>query len=91
MKFLKQKRGQMIFLALMVFVIVFAAIVQLILPIQQQIVTARASDKLDCNNSSISVGTKGACVLVDLSLPYFIGVAIAGAASYFTLKKGSFG
>lgn len=91
MKLFKQKKGQIIFLAIMVFIIVFAAIIQLIIPFKEQIITARASDKLDCDNSSISVGTKGACILVDLSLPYFIGVVLAGAASYFTLKKGTFG
>ena len=75
----------------MVFIIVFAAVVQLITPLKDQINTARAADKLDCTNTTISVGQKGACVIVDLGLPYFLGIVIAGAASYFGLKKGMFG
>jgi len=88
---IKGKKSQLVFPAIMVFIIVFAATVQLITPIKDQIITARDTDKLDCTNTSISVGQKGACILVDLALPYFLGITLAGAASYFTLKKGMFG
>jgi hypothetical protein len=86
-KMLKRKRGQLIFLGIMVFVIVFATAVQLIRPIKDQIILARNPDKLDCDNGSISFGQKSSCVLVDLGLPYFFATVLASAASYLTLKR----
>lgn len=77
-------KGQAVFLGIMVFVMVFIVMVQFITPIKNQISEARASDKLDCTNSSISVGVKGTCVIVDWYLPYFMGVVIAGGAGFMT-------
>lgn len=92
MKLLKDKKGQQIFVGIMVFIMVLAAVIVLITPIKSQITSARATNKLDCSNSSISVGQKGGCILVDLALPYFIGITLAAAASYITMKKiGVFG
>lgn len=92
MQLSKNKKGQQIFVGIMVFIMVFAAVVSLITPIKGQITTARSISNLDCSNDSISVGQKGGCILVDLALPYFIGIALASAAGYITMKKiGVFG
>ena len=81
---LNNKKGQAVFLGIMVFVMVFIVAVQFITPIKDQISDARSTDKLDCTNSSISVGTKGTCVIVDWYLPYFMGVVIAAGAGFLT-------
>lgn len=85
------KRGQMVFIAMMTFIMVIITVVVLIEPLKDQIVTARDSSHLDCDNSSISVGRKGTCVVVDFTLLYFVGSAIACAAAYFGVKRLSGG
>ena len=59
------KRGQQIFIGIMVAVMVFIVLVQFINPIKGQIDTARNTDNLDCTNTANTVGTKGSCVIVD--------------------------
>jgi len=85
------KKGQMVFVAIMVFIMVIITVVTLIEPLKDQITTARDSDHLDCDNASISVGTKATCVVTDFTLFYFVGVAIASAAAYFGIKRLSGG
>lgn len=80
-----------IFMSIMVFIIVFAAVVQLMPSIKIQIDQARDVSHLDCTATDLSVGDRASCILVDLILPYFVGMALAGAAAYFTLKQGQFG
>ena len=60
---------------------VFIVLVQLIGPLKTQIVDARAVSNLDCGNASISASQKGACVIIDWTLPYYIGMAIVVGAS----------
>lgn len=88
---MKGKKGQAIFLSIMVFIIVFAAAIQLIPSIKIQVDDARSASKLNCTSADLSVGEQGGCILVDLVLPYFFGIVIAGAAAYFTLRRGQFG
>ena len=78
---MKNKRGQTLMVALMIGIFVFMMAMVFIDPIKDVITTSRGASQLDCTNSSISDGTKMTCLLVDLVLPYFIGVvlAIAGA------------
>ena len=86
----KGKKGQFIFLGIMIAVMVFIVLVQLITPIKDSIVDARDADHLDCTNSTNSVGTKATCVIVDFSLFYFVGVMLAvavGGIGGFAVKK----
>ncbi len=74
-------RSQAIFVGIMVMMMVFIVLVQLIGPLKEQIVLARDTNNLDCGNSSIPASNKGACVIIDWTFPYYIGMAIAVGAS----------
>lgn len=71
------KKGQVALFGVMVAVFLFFAAVALIPAIKDNIVIARDATHLDCDNTSISTGQKATCLIVDLYLPYYIGVAIA--------------
>ena len=76
------KKGQWVLVGIMVFIMTFIVIVQFIPILKDQIITARSSPYLDCTNSTITTGTKMTCIVTDLTLFYFVGVAIAAAAGY---------
>lgn len=80
------KKAQQIMVGIMIMIIVFIALVQFIEPLKTTIIQARNPSNLDCENSSISVGQRGTCILVDLSLFYYFGVAMAGAAGFVGVK-----
>ena len=85
LKIFKQKKGQQIFIGIMTAVLVFIALVQLINPIKDQVTTARST--MDCTNTDISTGTKGACVIVDWYLPYFLAAGIAVSVGFITQRR----
>lgn len=84
---IKIKNSQAIFVGIMIFIMVLIATISLIPLFKSEITTARDTTHLDCGNSSITPGTKMTCVLVDLSMFYFIGISIASAAGYITMRK----
>lgn len=86
-KLFRNKRGQMVLIGIMVFVMVFIMAVQFIQPIKDQVVTARDSTNLDCTNASISTGQRMTCIAVDIVLPYFFATVLAAGAGYLTLKN----
>lgn len=75
-------RGQAILTGIMIFVMVFLALVTFIDPIKDQVTSTRSSGNLDCANGSISAGNKALCILVDFSPFYFFGMGLAAAAAY---------
>jgi len=81
------KRGQLAFLGVMLFMMMFIAIVALIDPLKDQIALARDPDHLDCANSSISVGQQMSCIVVDWTFIAFIGVGIGCALGYIGLRN----
>ena len=81
------KKGQAIFVGIMIAIMVFITAIVLIEPLKEVITTGRSVGYLDCTNTSISVGTKATCILVDLWLFYFVGVVIAGGLSFVAAKK----
>lgn len=81
------KKGQAIFVKIMIFIIALIAIVQFVQPVKNEVITARNPTNLDCTNSSISTGQKMGCVIVDVTLPYFIGIAIAVAGGFMAIKS----
>ena len=90
----KKATGGMIFFGMMIGVMIWIAFTQLLGPITDATTTARSVSQLDCDNSSISIGTKGTCVIVDWTLFGYAGAVIAaiiGAAGGgfidFQLKK----
>lgn len=85
------KKGEAIFLGIMVAIMVFLSLVVMIEPLKDGITLGRDSDHLDCTNSTISTGVKATCILVDLWLFYFVGAGIAisiGAIGAFSKRKG---
>lgn len=83
---LKNNNGQALLVGLMIFAMVFVTAIILIDPMKDIIVDARNADNLDCGNTSITTGQKATCLIVDLWLPYFIGVVLAAGASFVTWK-----
>ena len=79
---MKSKKAQGILVGIMMFVVAFIVIVQFIGPIKDQITTARNPSSLDCTNTSITTGDKSTCVVVDITLFYFVGMAIGAAAIF---------
>lgn len=79
------KKGQAAIYGLMVAVIIFLAAMAFIPAFQDTIDTARTD--LDCTNASISTGEKGTCLIVDLTMPYFIGAVLIAGFGYIFVRK----
>ncbi len=73
----KKATGAMIFFGMMMGVMIWIAFTQLLGPVTDALGNARAADQLDCDNESISMGTKGTCVIVDWTLFGWAGAVIA--------------
>ena len=67
----------MIFFGMMISVMIWITFTQLLGPIQDSLEDARSVQQLDCANSSISIGTKATCVIVDYTLFGWAGAVIA--------------
>lgn len=80
------KKGQAVFIGIMITIMVFITLVIMIEPLKQVVVIARDVDHLDCTNTSISIGQSAACIIVDWYMFYFIGVAMAASTAYFGLR-----
>lgn len=74
------KRGQVIFVTLMIVIVVIVLALAFAFPVKQA--TTQARSDMNCSNSSISDYDKAGCITSDLTLFYFIGGAIflAGVA-----------
>jgi len=84
---MKHKKAQAILVGVMIAFIILIALIQLIDPLKEQITTVRNADNLDCANSSITTGQKSTCILVDMSMFYFVGVSLAAAIGFITLRR----
>ena len=80
------KKGQTMIVGLMVGVMIFMLAMVFINPIKSVIKEARNETQLDCNNASITDGEKSTCLIVDLILPYFIGLVCAVAGGWIFAK-----
>ena len=83
---MKNKKGQMALVGLMVGIMIFMLAMIFIDPIGDVIDEARGTDQLDCSNSSISDGYKATCLIVDLIMPYFIAVVLAVGGAWISAK-----
>ena len=69
---MKNKRGQTLGIAIVVAVVVFVIGFMSLNFIMPEVTRATNTDNLDCDNSSISDGTKLTCLAADITIPYFI-------------------
>jgi len=77
-------KAQAVLVGLMIGILAFFFAMTVIDSMGDVITESRSSTQLDCSNSSISDGHKGACLIVDVSLPVFIGVVVGLAFAYVT-------
>ena len=82
----KNRKGQVLFYAFMVGLVVIILALALAPAIKQSTDTARNTDNMDCDNSSISDFQKGACISTDMTLFYFVGGLIFIGGVIFTAK-----
>lgn len=89
---MRNKRGQAIFFTLMLAVTVIILALALAFPVKEAIDNTTNNSgnslvsNLDCNNDSISNFDKGACVITDISMAYFIGGLLFLVGSILTAK-----
>lgn len=70
---IKNKRGQSLGLGVITAIMIFIIGMTCINFLKTDITSARSSSGLDCSNTTgISDGTKITCLVVDLTIPYFI-------------------
>jgi len=81
-----KSKGQTAMVGLMIGVFVFMMAMIFIDPLSDVITEARNDTQLNCSSSTISDGKKMTCLMVDLILPYFIGVVIAVAGGWIGAK-----
>lgn len=72
----------------MMFVMVFICAVILTAPLRSFIDTARDSSHLDCDATGNTLGVTLTCIIVDLTLFFFIGALIAGGISLMSKQTG---
>jgi Trk-type K+ transport system membrane component len=83
------RKGQVIIFALMIIVVIFILALAFIYPVNEGITNARnvtAGGGMDCSNSSISNYNKAACMVADITLPYFIIGLLAIGGAFFGAK-----
>lgn len=80
------RKAQQAIAGWMIAIILFIAAVQMINPMKSFASTARNSANLDCDNSSITLGEKSTCVMIDFFTFYFIGMALVAGAVFFGAK-----
>lgn len=73
----KKAAGGMVFFGMMLSVMIWITFTQLLGPVKDNLEIARSPSQLDCGNSSISIGTKATCVVVDWTLFGWAGAIIA--------------
>jgi len=82
-----KKKGQAAVYGLMVAIFVILVSIMLAEPLRDTIDIGRSPSNLDCGNSSISTGTKLSCLVVDLTMPYFLAVVIVAGAGYVFVRR----
>ena len=80
------RKGQAALVALAIGIFIFFLGLSFIDPLKDVITEARAVGQLDCDNSSITDGTKTTCLIVDLILPYFIITILAIAGAWISAR-----
>ena len=83
------KKGQVLILGLMIAIFYFFFAVIAIPVIKEGITIARDATHLNCSSAVLTTGNQMTCLIVDLYLPYFIGIVIAVGISFMLVKGTS--
>lgn len=81
------KRGQLVFVGLMVAAIVFIMVVSLLEPLKDQARTARNSTNLNCTSTELSAGEAGTCIVTDSYLFAYVGTALAVGVGFLGVRR----
>ncbi len=65
--------------AIVTAVLIFTAGMLFVNFLQDDVTTFRATDNMNCSNSTISDGSKLTCLGGDIALPYFIFIVVSAA------------
>jgi len=79
-------KAQTALIGLMIGVMIFMMAMIFIEPLADVIDEAKDDSQLDCSNSSISDNKKATCLIVELTMPYFIAVVIAVAGAFISAR-----
>lgn len=85
---MKDKKGQPVFVGLMIFIAVIITAIAMIPLLKQVLTEARDADHLDCDNPSIDDFKAATCIVTDLTFLYFIGTVIAAAGGFMWWRRG---
>lgn len=75
------RKGQTVGFAILFAVIIFMIGVLIVPFIGDEVTRTTGTTQLDCNNSSISDGTKLTCLAVDVVIPYFLIIILSVVGS----------
>lgn len=81
------RKGQYVFLGIQLSILVLIVIIVCIDALKTQIIDARSANNLDCNNSSISTGQQGACIITDWYLFAWVGTGLGVSIGLLGIKK----
>lgn len=80
--FNKNKKGFGILAGMMFFILGIIVMTILAQPMREIVDIQRDAEHLDCANTTISTGTRATCLIVDLQLPYFVGVGLIVSGAF---------
>jgi len=81
------RKGQVVFVGLMVAAVVFIMVVAMIEPLKDQAATARNASNLNCDNSTLSAGEAGTCIITDTYLFAWVGISLAVGLAGITARR----
>ena len=79
-------RGQTFFFAIIVAVVIFAFGMLILNFMKDDITTVTGTSALDCNNQTITDGTKVVCLGMDLTIPYFFLLVLSASGGIIAAK-----
>ena len=86
--FKMNKRGQLVFVGIMIAVLVFTMVAALIPSIRAQVVQTR--EDLNCTSGSLTASEEGTCIVNDMYLVAFVGTSLAVGLAYIGVKRLGF-
>lgn len=78
-------KGQALLVGIMIFFMGVVTAIFLIEPLQDMITDSRTV--MSCGTSNLTTGVAATCLIVDLYLPYFIGVVLFAAGGLIIYNK----